>query len=198
MTTIKTWEERLPDDRMIMVIEREQAMQTEINELREAIRVAQEEIERQDREYSERGLLLFDTERDRAALQAKLSAIEAQEPVAELELVGFGIGDARRLSIKWLMDGYPPVGTKLFSAPVAPAQPVSAEVCHPAKVTSDLIGGFTARIDLANAKAAQPLTKEQVEKVLDALLDIKSGLAYWDRAHKKVDEAIEIMKGVRG
>lgn len=38
------------------------------------------------------------------------------EPVAELALEDYGIGDARRLTVNWLMKGYPPVGTKLYTA----------------------------------------------------------------------------------
>ena len=44
--------------------------------------------------------------------------IKNNEPVAELVLEQMAVGDASRLRIKWLMDGYPPVGTKLYTHPV--------------------------------------------------------------------------------
>ena len=37
------------------------------------------------------------------------------EPVAELVLEQMAVGYARSLRVKWLMDGYPPVGTKLYA-----------------------------------------------------------------------------------
>lgn len=63
------------------------------------------------------------------ALKAKIAAIEKNtdywadkanwikpnKPVAELVLEQMAVGDARSLRVKWLMDGYPPVGTKLYA-----------------------------------------------------------------------------------
>ena len=40
------------------------------------------------------------------------------EPVAELVLEQMAVGDASSLRVKWLIDGYPPVGTKLYTHPV--------------------------------------------------------------------------------
>ena len=39
------------------------------------------------------------------------------EPVAELVLEQMAVGDASSLRVKWLMDGYPTVGTKLYTHP---------------------------------------------------------------------------------
>lgn len=39
------------------------------------------------------------------------------EPVAELVLEQMAVGDACSLRVNWLMDGYPPVGTKLYTHP---------------------------------------------------------------------------------
>ena len=39
------------------------------------------------------------------------------EPVAELVLEQMAVGDASSLRVKWLIDGYPPVGTKLYTHP---------------------------------------------------------------------------------
>jgi hypothetical protein len=40
------------------------------------------------------------------------------EPVAELVLEQMAVGDASSLRVKWLVDNYPPVGTKLYTHPV--------------------------------------------------------------------------------
>ena len=40
------------------------------------------------------------------------------EPVAELVLEQMAVGDASSLRVHWLTDGYPPVGTKLYTHPV--------------------------------------------------------------------------------
>lgn len=39
------------------------------------------------------------------------------EPIAELVLEQMAVGDAGSLRVQWLMDGYPPVGTKLYTHP---------------------------------------------------------------------------------
>lgn len=39
------------------------------------------------------------------------------EPVAELVLEQMSVGDASSLRVKWLVDNYPPVGTKLYTHP---------------------------------------------------------------------------------
>ena len=39
------------------------------------------------------------------------------EPVAELVLEQMAVGDASSLRVKWLVDNYPPVGTKLYTHP---------------------------------------------------------------------------------
>ena len=40
------------------------------------------------------------------------------EPVAELVLEQMAVGDASSLRVKWLIEDYPPVGTKLYTHPV--------------------------------------------------------------------------------
>jgi hypothetical protein len=40
------------------------------------------------------------------------------KPVAELVLEQMAVGDASSLRVKWLVDNYPPVGTKLYTHPV--------------------------------------------------------------------------------
>lgn len=42
------------------------------------------------------------------------------EPVAELALEPMAVGFASSLRVKWLMDGWPPVGTKLYLHPAEP------------------------------------------------------------------------------
>jgi len=39
------------------------------------------------------------------------------KPVAELVLEQMAVGDASSLRVKWLVDNYPPVGTKLYTHP---------------------------------------------------------------------------------
>ena len=44
--------------------------------------------------------------------------MNANKPVAELVLEQMAVGDASSLRVKWLVDNYPPVGTKLYTHPV--------------------------------------------------------------------------------
>jgi hypothetical protein len=236
MSTIKTWtkllNERIGDMQITTDDDVRLAMRDHIDALTEALKAAHEE---NTANMSTCKGIISGLTAERDTLQAKLSAIEAQEPVEGWKLVpaqstremdkagqnaleecGFcDCGNPHRANAE---EAYTAM---LAAAPVAPAQPV----CHPAKVTSDAIGGGTALIDLsgaqpvnelvealqefgyhhercdkhgnlldekfapactcgfdaalANAKAAQPLTKEQLrEHTLD-----------------EVNEAIEIMKG---
>lgn len=144
--------------------------------------------------------------KERDALRAKLSAIEAQEPVAQVIRRPNG-----NITMTTMDDG--PfdmsrfVGAKFYlAAPVAPAQPArdlpdfdDAEVPDsapwakaPAKPVNELVealesikqSSFNARFvaaralnAFANAKAAQPLTKEQVEDI-----------EYWRNKYKALDK----------
>lgn len=56
---------------------------------------------------------------------------EKLKPVAELVLEQMAVGDASSLRIKWLMDGYPPVGTKLYTQSNAQLHPLTDyEICQ--------------------------------------------------------------------
>ena len=114
----------------------------------------------------------FRAERD--ALQAKLSAIEAQEPVMHQVFV-----DKWRTVDESTFNNYAEQDRRaLYAAPVAPAQPVNElvealedardvlyQVAHGNTACgkdAECVGGLIATA-LANAKAARPLTKEQVQ-----------------------------------
>jgi hypothetical protein len=191
MSTIKTWQERAPatGNEMSWQPQWTDAIQAENTELREALKVAQHDL------FVKRELL-FGAETERDALQAKLSAVEAREPVGEVAPSNDGSGI---MSIKWskswsvrnLM-----FGDKLYSAPVAPAQPVNELVealecliaTHwPLEEAITRNGCYTsdpneikARKALASAKAAQPLTKEQVDSVIDVLEQGRSNYSAGD------------------
>ena len=83
MSTIKTWNELSQscdflNGRPIASFSVPELMSIEIKELREALKVAQTEVELHRR-------VVHRLQDERDALQAKLSAIEAQEPVAWME-----------------------------------------------------------------------------------------------------------------
>lgn len=105
------------------------ALQAQINELREALKGAREERNNLVMQNAGYLLRLKSTEDKRDTLQAKLSAIEAQEPVATVLMhEGEKILDGSMA----FMDSTV-VGTELYSAPVAPAQPLATEQVHPVK-----------------------------------------------------------------
>jgi hypothetical protein len=50
--------------------------------------------------------------------QAEIEALKSTgKPVAELVLEQMAVGDASSLRVNWLIDGYPPAGTKLYTHP---------------------------------------------------------------------------------
>ena len=234
MSTIKTWQEREvpfgldPTEANIYGVEN---MQAEITELREALNVAQKENAAPKQKVSS------------VASKAVLAAIRA----ANFQLVRTGDDAFMLVTLKqpvaWVYEdelpsGYPydlmfPFskvdGVRLFPifAPVSPAQPVNELVealvyvldTHFCTGNDGDDARARAHKALASAKAAQPLTKQQVEKVIGALensvdsveheykqaVELYGGIP---RRAAKIDgllllwrnhtEAIEIMKGVRG
>jgi hypothetical protein len=149
--------------------------------------------------------------------EARLSAIEAQEPELWARYPRTGRNTPPEVVTKKPEDADSWVA--FYAHPVAPAQPVNelvealehaveiaegkrdgtwddllqyrATIAH-AKL--DKLTALSEQADLYSefTKAAQPLTKEQVEKVLGALVDADKYVSL-----DSVDEAIEIMKGVR-
>tara|TARA_R110000868_G_scaffold5762_1_gene33873 strand:- start:17 stop:583 length:567 start_codon:yes stop_codon:yes gene_type:complete len=180
MSTIKTWQEREQLDIEPIRLPEECYMQAEITELREALKAAQAQIDSFCMDYR------IKCDAETKALQAKLSAIEAQEPAGEVSAGTF---------VHWTDDNVPRCGTKLYAAPVAPAQPetsteryLKSELAHVLQTTqpvnelveaaervswkyghdengipSDWTEWKDLRAALANAKAAQPLTKDYPE-----------------------------------
>jgi hypothetical protein len=133
MSTIKTWEERCT---MSTTAQGERVlMQTEITELREALKVAQAQIDSFCMDYR------IKCDAETKALQAKLSAIEAQEPVAwgAFYFGGKNIGGlyshcSTEESIRGYIadvhqsnDSITLRAGKLYAHPVAPAQPVKLD-----------------------------------------------------------------------
>jgi len=53
------------------------------------------------------------------------------EPVAELVLEQMAVGDASSLRVNWLVDNYPPVGTKLYTHPVELTDEEILEIASP-------------------------------------------------------------------
>lgn len=223
MTTIKTLDERLPGFREPCDIIL--ALKDEVAELREALRVADEINVRLDAAWQR-------CMKEKSELQAKLSAMQAQEPafyLSEQGQLSATLGFAERNFKGQRL-------IKLYTAPAAPAQPKlvtpyisqehfdrafpDAPITQPkdheiAKLVNDLTQIATIyhnhqslrqRISirvLETVKAAQPLTKESAEKVLDAaelcrrwFVD-EVGLTEAHPIVVCVTEAIEIMKGVR-
>ena len=158
MSTIKTWKqllnERIGDMQITTNDDVRLAMQDHIDAVTEALKAAQEEthfaIQHQFVLIKQRD----DFRAERDALQAKLSAIEAQEPMNEL-VEACGRYEAA------LMAAFP--------------QGAHGEAFEQWNEARKVL----AKRD---AKAAQPLTKEQLR----------------ERTPDEVNEAIEIMKGVRG
>ncbi len=160
MSTITHWEERLP---AILNTPEEiaNARDAEITELREALKVAQANVEHWK---AARESAMFAGEQ----MQAKLSAIESQpvhELVEALECL---------IATHWPLE-----------------EATSSDGCY-----TDDPNEIKARKALANAKTTQPLTKEQVEDVIDILENNACG--FDDHDYKEIKRAIEIMKGVRG
>jgi hypothetical protein len=101
-------------------------VKAEITELREALRVAQEELALQMQLKGNWFVKANESRKQRDALQAKLSAIEAQEPVAWMYECGTPGGYFVEFSKDRKNGNYidPKCWeeTKLYAAPVAPAQ----------------------------------------------------------------------------
>lgn len=114
MSTIKTWQEREQLDIEPIRLPEECYMQDEIDELREALKAAQAQIDSFCMDYR------IKCDAETKALQAKLSAIEAQEPVAWANR-----HDLPNFDMKVRTCGGPLHTIPLYAAPVAPAQPVN-------------------------------------------------------------------------
>jgi len=193
MSIIKTWKERIQEKfgtHWTTAIEYEMDVipmrDAEITELREALKVAHIEIVNRNQRALDGDKIVRRVNElcgEVEALQAKLSAIEAQEPLLKVyrgDICYLSQEDDQSFNM-WcpVSPAYPttlPDGTELYAAPVAPAQ---------------------------------PLTKEQVEKVLGALETIRYSMIQAqipgnDRLREiklslgTAREAIEIMKGVMG
>ena len=73
------------------------------------------------------------------------------EPVAKLVLEDVcDFGDAKRLSISWLMEGYPPVGSFLYTHPPAPKAITADMVTDEMVKTSVFVNVFNAKQQIAN------------------------------------------------
>lgn len=119
MSTIKTWSMRLEVKPHNTEDEIEDAMQAEITELREALRVAQTEIVNRNQRALDGDKIVHRVNElcsKVEALQAK--QIEAQEPVARVDDLERG-GRVRALALGLGFD------QSLYATPVAPAQPVN-------------------------------------------------------------------------
>lgn len=156
MSTIKTWHDRwYANDPGCLI--KEDAMQAEITELREALKVANEERHSRGLLAISNGIRMEKAEAERDALQAKLSAIEAQEPELWARYPRTGRNSPPEVVTKKPEDADSWVA--FYAAPVAPAQPVNELVraLQGAANYIDHLGGDSkpTRISLANAKAAQ-------------------------------------------
>lgn len=162
MSTIEHWDKREPRYAFTALQSDSINMIAEITELREALKVAQAKLSDNTEDASE---IIQKLMGERDALQAKLSEIEGQEPVAEF--ADSFIFNLRKQSNgdRW------PVGTKLYAAPVAPAQPVNELVEASERILSmGILAPWNGQVGyffpvniiqlvdkaIANAKAAQP------------------------------------------
>ena len=122
MSTITHWEDRVSSFRPFSDDEKQDCMQAEITELREAIKVAQEEIVNRNLSALDGDKIVYLVHElwdEVDALQAKLSAIEAQAPV---EYQAFS-GRWRAVDESTFNNYAEQDRRALYAAPVAPAQP---------------------------------------------------------------------------
>ena len=81
------------------------------------------------------------------------------EPVAELVLEQMAVGDASSLRVKWLVDNYPPVGTKLYT--------------HPVELTDEEIMDELVKVKhtwVATTSVWFEFEKEELKKAIKAIL----------------------------
>jgi len=85
------------------------------------------EIERHDIEYSVRGLLLLDTERERDQLRAELAALQCEDELPELPDIGAAIDYTGTEMQAYARQAQAMVRAKMVAAlPAQPAQDVNA------------------------------------------------------------------------